>query len=252
MGFFRKLLEDHGYIEKSKGEQPSEEKPQPEQPAKGTQDTQPAFFPVHGKPHSSPSQMMGKSTGSTNPFNIITEEPDPAFIKFFEDEMGERNPPGLDYFEFRQQYAIMKQRMPSADPNVILLAVITNFETNDVKAKDLLISASFYKGLLTDKKNMFLQDSANEKKQLLSQREKTVNTHVGNIEAKKAEAESLQQRLQEIEYEIQEEQTKMDLARTAGNEMIEEFNKAELKLKAACEHMLRAIDADIETLSSVS
>ncbi len=254
MGFFRKLLEDNGFIEKEENEEEVSDNSIKEQPQQDTQGTTPAFFPVHGQ--SANTSHAQTASGNLGPnygvFDANVEKPDEAFVKFFEDEMGERNPPGLDYFEFRQQYAIMQQKMPHADPRVILQAVVTNFETNDVHAKDLLMSAAFYKGILTDKKNMFLQDSANEKRQLLAKRQNTMTAHERNIAAKRSEAEQLQKRLQEIELEIHDEKTKMDLASTAGNGMIEEFNKAELKLKAACDYMLKAINDDIQVLSSLS
>ena len=245
----KKFLKDNGFItddDPKKDTGTNQLSPQQSQSS-----ATPQFFPVHGMVpfagvYTPSSAEVTAAVGSST-----MAAPDPAFIKFFESEMAAKNPPGLDYFEFRQQYGIMKSKMQQADPQVILQAVLTSFDLNNVPVKDLISSASFYKGVLTTKKVAFLDDSRREKEQLLAKRESMIKTHAQNIQNKQKELQDLQKRLQQLEQEIHTEQNNMELAKNAGSEVINQFDAAEQKISVACDFMMSAIDADLTKLHAM-
>ncbi len=84
-------------------------------------------------------QQPSPVAAASAPVGNTAENVDPAFIKFFEDEMSKTNFPGPDYFEFRKQMQAMYQKIgKGTPPHVILQAVLTSFEAMNVPASRLL------------------------------------------------------------------------------------------------------------------
>jgi len=96
----KSFLQQQGFIE----DDAAGKNKQADKPA-GAPAIAPAYFPVD-----TINQPGGKIAGTDPSFvsplpraiGNAGEQPDPSFIKFFEDELVKSNLPGPDYFEFRQ------------------------------------------------------------------------------------------------------------------------------------------------------
>src|SRR5262249_5545776 len=151
------------------------------------QTIEPTYFPLYSGETSAP--QSGTTTESKSfvvadsaAVNNTAEGVDPAFIKFFEDELTKTNFPGPDYFEFRKQMQAMYQKLgKGTPPNVILQAVLTSFEAMNVPSARLLETAKQYKDILEKKKIDFLNGAAAEKDKQLKKRQEVLQTQQNNL-----------------------------------------------------------------------
>ena len=148
----------------------------------------PTFFPLQpaagtassNAGPSDPSFVVMAPQQSTSEKNQL----DPTFVKFFEDELVKANLPGLDYFEFRQQLIKTQQKMATkgmAAPEVVLQAVMMNFETQDVTPAKLIETARQYKTIVKQKNDDFLKGAATEKNNQLQKRQSVLQAHNDTI-----------------------------------------------------------------------
>ncbi len=217
----------------------------------------PVYFPV------SPATEGGtKPTGSDPSFvtplhqaaSASTEQLDPSFIKFFEDELSKANLPGPDYFEFRQQLVKTQQKMAAKGmvaPDVVLQAVLTNFETQDITPAKLAEAANHYKGILTQKKDDFLKGAASEKNNQLQKRQTVLQQHEDSIKKIQQQLQQLELQKLQLEEAMTKEKTQLEADKTMGKEGITKIERAEQLIAAAHSYMLAAIDSDIKRLQSV-
>jgi len=204
----------------------------------------PTYFPVDdpGSPVTAPSQS---TTGN--------ESLDPAFIKFFEDELNRINFPGPDYFEFRKQMIVMHQKIgkKGTPPDVILQAVLTSFEAQNVSTSSLVTTAKQYKDALQKKKEDFLKGAASEKDKQLKKRQDALLAHQDNLNQMKTQLLQLQNQMNQLQDMIKREQTQMEVDKTLGKEGIEKIERAEKQLSLAFDFMDASINSDINQLQSV-
>ena len=107
-------------------------------------------------------------------------QPDPSFIKFFENELVKANLPGPDYFEFRQLLVKTQQKMAAkggSAPEVVLQAVLMSFEAQDVSPAKLMDAARHYKEVIKQKNDDFLKGAATEKSNQLQKRQDVLQGH---------------------------------------------------------------------------
>ena len=218
----------------------------------------PTFFPVQ-----SATNDATANTGSPDPSFVIMpsqqnsnekNQIDPTFVKFFEEELVKANLPGPDYFEFRQQLIKTQQKMTTKGivaPEVVLQAVLMNFETQDITPAKLLETAKQYKAIVKQKNDDFLKGAATEKNNQLQKRQSVLQSHNDNIK-------KLQQQIQQIEIQkaqldeaMNGEKTQMEIDRSLGKEGIEKIEKAERLLSLAHDYIQSTIDTDIKNLQSV-
>ena len=147
----------------------------------------PSFFPVTQVPvNTVPDVLASADPSFVTPLKNLNDQsaPDPAFIKFFEDELAKTNLPGPDYFEFRQLLIKTQQKMASKGivaPEVVLQTVIMSFEAQDITPAKLIDAARHYKDILKQKNDDFLKGASSEKNNQLQKRQTVMQQHDGNI-----------------------------------------------------------------------
>ena len=218
----------------------------------------PRYFPITSAVADAGQAMP--STSSNNPSFVVAnsqqavsakEEIDPSFIKFFEDEMTKSNLPGPDYFEFRQLLLKTQQKMTAKGmtaPEVILQAVLTSFEAQDIPRAKLIEAARHYKDVLKKKSGDFLKGAATEKNNQLQKREAVLQGHNEAIQKIQQQLLQLEQQRKQLEQTMNKEKTQMEVDKTLGKEGIEKIEKAERLITLAHDYMQSAINADINTL----
>ena len=250
----KSFLKDQGFIQDSPGPAPS--KPSEKTKSSNTS-VSPEYFPIQPSSDGSASSTTGGGEPSfVTPIGQATQKQDqldPAFVKFFEDELAKANLPGPDYFEFRQLLLKTQQKMVAkgvAAPEVVLQAVLTSFEAQEISPSKLLNDARHYKSVIQQKKDDFLKGAESEKNNQLQKRENVLQAHTENI--KKIEAQLMQLDLQrkQLEDALNKEKTQMDVDKTLGKEGIEKIEKAQRLINAAHAYMQTVIDGDIKNLES--
>jgi len=217
----------------------------------------PTYFPVEPASQASarttagdPSFVSPLQSGSVG----VGEQPDPSFIKFFEDELVKANLPGPDYFEFRQLLVKTQQKMAAKGivaPEVVLQAVMTSFEAQDATPVKLVEAAKHYKDILKQKNDDFLKGAAAEKNNQLQKRQAALQTHDENIKKLEQQLAQLEQQRKQLEEAVSKERTQLDVDKSLGKEGIEKIEKAERLINQAHAFMQSSIDTDIKRLQSV-
>ncbi len=182
------------------------------------------------------------------------EQPDASFIKYFEDELVKSNLPGPDYFEFRQQLIKTQQKMADkgvAAPEVVLQAVLTSFEAQDISSVKLVEAARYYKDVLNQKNEDFLKGATAEKNNQLQKRQAVLQGHEENIKKIQQQLQQLEQQKKQLEESMSREKTQQDVNKTLGQEGIEKIEKASRLIALAHDYMQAAIDTDIKRLQTV-
>lgn len=258
----KKFLKDNGFIEdeaegKVKEPRDSSTKKQPA-PA----DAVPSFFPVTEFTSNASAKNSEESTSEPSfvaPLQQSTNEQmpgalDPAFVKFFEDELVKANLPGPDYFEFRQLLMKTQQKMASKGvvaPEVILQTVIMSFDAQDISPAKLVEAAQHYKDALKQKNDNFLKGAETEKNNQLQKRQTVLQLHEENIRKIQQQIQQLELQKQQLNESLNKEKTQMDIDKTLGKEGIEKIERAERLISLAHNYIQSTIDADIKRLQSM-
>lgn len=216
----------------------------------------PAFFPVTNATETNAKVAADPSfvTPLQQPVTHGNVQPDESFIRFFEDELVKANLPGPDYFEFRQQLIKTQQKMAAkgmAAPEVVLQAVMTSFEAQDISPVKLAEVAAHYKGVLKQKNDDFLKGAAAEKANQLQKRQNVLQLHEESIKKIQQRLQQLELQKQQLEEAMSKEKTQMEADKTLGKEGIAKIERAEQLITAAHTYMQSAIDTDIKRLQSV-
>lgn len=222
---------------------------------------EPTYFPVNAAPQTasagadpsfvSPLQQQGGVSSFTS---SLSDQPDPAFIKFFEDELAKQNLPGPDYFEFRQMLLKMQQRMSAKGmvaPEVVLQAVLTSFEAQEITPARLLQTAQHYKDAISAKKDEFIKGAEAEKNNQLQKRQAALQAHNDAIAKLQQQLQQLEVQKKQLEDALNKEKTQLDIDKSFGKEAIEKIEKAQRSISLAHDFMLGTVDADIKRLQSV-
>jgi|SRR6478735_3826375 len=256
----KKFLQQKGFIEKE--EEPEKKEVEKKAGSSGKQDQQqqqqsiePTYFPLYSgetttetKAGATPAQTPVTPSA---PISNTAESVDPAFIKFFEDELAKQNFPGPDYFEFRKQMQAMYQKIgKGTPPNVILQAVLTSFEAMNVPASRLLETAKQYKDILEKKKVDFLNGAGAEKEKQLKKRQEALLAHQDNLKKMQDQLTQLKNQERQLIEMMTKEQTQLEVNKTLGKESIEKIERAEKQIAMAHNYMNSAIDADISQLNA--
>jgi hypothetical protein len=254
----KKFLQQKGFIEKE--EEPEKKEAEKNTASSGTQEQQqtiePTYFPLYSgeTTETKPAAATGAQspvTADSAAINNTAESVDPAFIKFFEDELTKTNFPGPDYFEFRKQMQAMYQKIgKGTPPHVILQAVLTSFEAMNVPAARLLETAKQYKDVLEKKKLEFLNGAGAEKEKQLKKRQDALQAHQNNLKRMQEQLQQLKNQELQLMDMITKEQTQLEVNKTLGKESIEKIERAEKQIAMAHKYMITAIDADISQLNS--
>ena len=249
------FLQEKGFIE-------SDHKSGPDEKSKNVtteqtpEDVEPTYFPFLN------AETPGNQTASSIPKQVEISDPptqtndtesiDQAFIKFFEDELVKTNYPGPDYFEFRKQMLAMHQKIgkKGTPPEVILQAVLTSFEAQNIPSSKLVDTAKQYKQILTNKKNEFLKGAAAEKDKQLQKRQNALQAHQDNLNQMQGQLVQLQNQIKQLQDMTKKEQTQMEVDKTLGKEGIQKIEKAEKQITLAYDYMITAINTDIDQLQS--
>jgi hypothetical protein len=217
----------------------------------------PTYFPVEPVAQTSAKSATGDPS-FVSPLQqtaiIAGEQPDPSFIKFFEDELVKANLPGPDYFEFRQLLVKTQQKMAAKGivaPEVVLQAVMTSFEAQDATPPKLIEAARHYKDILAQKNDDFLKGAAAEKNNQLQKRQAALQTHDDNIKKLEQQLAQLEQQKKQLEDAVSKEKTQLDVDKSLGKEGIEKIERAERLINQAHAFMQSSIDTDIKRLQSV-
>jgi len=222
------------------------------------QTVEPTYFPLYnsGDPGSkiTPSDSRQSETPGVTSQNNKAENIDEAFIKFFEDELIKVNFPGPDYFEFRKQMLAMHQKIgkKGTSSEIILQAVLTSFEAQNIPTSKLLETAKQYKEILEKKKNDFLKGAAAEKDKQFQKRQNALENHQNNLNQMQSQLLQLQTQMKQLQDMIKREQTQMEVDKTLGKEGVEKIERAEKQISLAHDFMIGAINADIDQLQSAN
>jgi peptidoglycan hydrolase CwlO-like protein len=235
------FLQEKGFIEKDKAEDKKENVT-----SASTAQVAPTYFPIHD------SATTGTSSSTTNSITSTAEAIDPAFIKFFEDELARINLPGPDYFEFRRQMIAMHQKIgkKGTSPEIILQAVLTSFEAMNVSNSNIVTTAKQYREALEKKKTDFLKGAGAEKDKQLKKRQDALQMHQDNLNQMQNQLLQLQNQMNQLQDMIKREQTQMEVDKTLGKEGIEKIERAEKQISMAYEFMVSSIESDIKQLQS--
>jgi uncharacterized protein YktA (UPF0223 family) len=182
------------------------------------------------------------------------EQPDANFIKYFEDELLKANLPGPDYFEFRQQLVKTQQKMADKGvqaPELVLQAVLTSFEAQDISSVKLVEAARHYKEVLKQKNEDFLKGAGAEKNNQLQKRQAVLQAHEDNIKKIQQQLQQLELQKKQLEDSMNKEKTQQDVNKSLGQEGIEKIEKASRLIMQAHDYMQGAIDTDIKRLQTV-
>lgn len=253
----KSFLAQQGFIKEEPGDEksPAEEGKASPQPAPAP--VTPTYFPVNqpaaasaaaGEPSFvSPLQQTIAATQADG-------QPDPAFIKFFEDELVKTNLPGPDYFEFRQMLLKTQQKMAAKGivaPEVVLQAVLTSFEAQDVATSKLVETARHYKDVIAQKKDDFLKGAEAEKNNQLQKRQSVLQAHNDAIAKLQQQLTQLEAQKKQLEDTLNKEKTQAEVDRSLGKEAIEKIERAQRSITAAHDYMQNTVDTDIKRLQSV-
>jgi uncharacterized phage infection (PIP) family protein YhgE len=233
------FLQEKGFVEKDK----NEEKKDNVTSAPSAQ-VAPTYFPINSD--------AAPQSSTSNTITSTAEVADPAFIKFFEDELLRANFPGPDYFEFRKQMIAMHQKIgrKGTPPEVILQAVLTSFEAMNISTGNLVDTAKQYKDALEKKKSDFLNGAEAEKNKQLKKRQDALQTHQDNLGQMQTQLLQLQNQMNQLQDMIKREQTQMEVDKTLGKEGIEKIERAQKQISLAYEFMVSSINSDIKQLQS--
>jgi hypothetical protein len=219
----------------------------------------PTFFPLHSATDAATSKSSGEipDPSFVAPLQQNTSEKeqlDPTFVKFFEDELVKANLPGPDYFEFRQQLIKTQQKMTAkgiAAPEVVLQAVLMNFETQGIAPAKLIEAARQYKVIIKQKNDDFLKGASSEKNNQLQKRQSVLQSHNDNIKKIQDQLRQLELQKQQLDQSMNKEKTQLEINKTLGKEAIEKIEKAERLITLAHNYIQSTIDTDITRLQSV-
>lgn len=252
----KSFLKEQGFIADDSHDNKKKESPTSNLQAASS--VAPTYFPIEGAGSSSagdnePSFVTPLKQNSTASSSVGTQ-PDPQFIKFFEDELTKTNLPGPDYFEFRQMLIKTQQKMASKGmvaPEVVLQAVLTSFEAQNVSTGKLIEAARVYKENIKNKNEEFLKGAAAEKNNQLQKRQAVLQQHDETIKKIQQQMAQLDQQRKQLEDQMNKERTQQEVDKTLGKEGIEKIEKAEKLIAVAHDYMQSMIDQDIQRLQSV-
>ena len=219
----------------------------------------PTFFPLNSNlitstPSSNDTESEPSFVTPLAKSSNETVQPDPAFVKFFEDELVKANLPGPDYFEFRQLLIKTQQKMATkgvAAREVVLQAVLMSFEAQEISPAKLVEAARHYKDIIKQKNDDFLKGASTEKNNQLQKRQNVLQAHNDNIKKIQQQLQQLELQKQQLESSLNKEKTQMDVDKTLGQEGIEKIEKAERLISSAHSYIQSTIDDDIKRLQSV-
>lgn len=228
-------------------------------PTKDSESLAPTFFPV--QPMDTGQKSSGNDSSADPSFvtplqqdKADKDQPDPSFVKFFENEMLKANLPGQDYFEFRQLLIKTQQKMAAKGgnaPEVVLQAVLMSFEAQDITPVKLVEAARHYKDVLKQKNDDFVKGAETEKSNQLQKRQEVLRDHDDAIHKIQLELQQLDIKKQELNESLNKERTQMDVDKTLGQEGIKKIEKAERLIALAHDYIQASIDADIKRLQNV-
>jgi hypothetical protein len=254
MGFID-FLKQKGFIEDGPGNKDKGKANQPD--ATQVSGVAPTYFPLTDIGGVGSSASVQSEPSFVTPLQQNTnqrEQLDPAFIKFFEDELVKANLTGPDYFEFRQMLLKTQQKMTAkgvAAPEVVLQAVLMSFEAQEVSPGKLIETARQYKDMLRQKNNDFLKGAAAEKNNQLQKRQQVLETHNGNIQKIQQQLQQVELQKKQLDEAMNREKTQLEVSKTLGKEGIEKIEKAERLISLAHDYMQSSIDADIKRLQTI-
>lgn len=253
----KKFLQEQGFIEDDKEKTGTK----PAVASQGTSNVPPPmYFPLNTSGETGGS--ASSDTAQSDPSFVAPLQQtisakaslDPTFVKFFEDELVKANLPGPDYFEFRQMLLRTQQKMANkgfAAPEVVLQAVLTSFESQDIHPPELIGAARKYKDILTQKKEDFLKGAETEKNNQLQKRQNALQAHNDNIRKLEQQLQQLELQKKQLDEAMNKEKTQMEVDKTLGKEGIEKIERAQHLIAVAHDYMQSSIDADIKRLQSV-
>ncbi|MFL5740890.1 MAG: hypothetical protein ACJ75B_11775, partial [Flavisolibacter sp.] len=162
------------------------------------------------------------------------------------------NFPGPDYFEFRKQMVAMHQKIGKrgTPPEVMLQAVLTSFEAQNISTSAIVDTAKQYRNALQKKKEDFLKGASAEKDKQLRKRQDALQSHQDNLNQMQTQLLQLQNQMNQLQDMIKREQTQMEVDKTLGKEGIEKIERAEKQIASAYEFMVASINSDISQLQS--
>jgi hypothetical protein len=253
----KSFLQQQGFIaEEPDGKTKEQQSASDTQPA-----VEPTFFPIPGTVKSKQTEQATAGAGTDPSFvaplqqsNGSKEQPDPTFVKFFEDELVKANLAGPDYFEFRQQLAKTQQKMAARGvvaPDVVLQAVLTSFEAQDISTAKLIDAAKHYKQLIRQKNDDFHKGASAEKNNQLQKRQSVLQSHNDNIRKLQEQIQQLDAQKQQLEESMAREKSQIEIDRSLGKDGIEKIERAEKLIDSAHEYIQSTIDNDIKALQSV-
>ena len=253
----KSFLQEKGFIEKETDKKETNTGTAVSQQAP-TESVPPTYFPIGNQDdpvkgtNPQPSYVVPLETSRPAATASQQAKIDEAFIKFYEDELTKANLPGPDYFEFRKQMQTMHQKMANkgASADVILQAVLTSFEAQNVPPSKLVEAAKHYKEILGNKKDDFLKGANAEKDKQLQNRQNALQTHQANMAQMQNQLVQLQKQIDQLQNDIKKEQTQMEVDKTLGKEGIEKIERAASQITMAHDYMIAAIDSDIRQLQS--
>jgi len=258
----KSFLVQQGFIKEEpadakKPDAESNSAPAPARPAPTP--VEPTYFPVSPAAQTAtgadPSFVSPLQQVSSQSFtSSLNDQPDPAFIKFFEDELAKQNLPGPDYFEFRQMLLKMQQRMSAKGmvaPEVVLQAVLTSFEAQEITPAKLLQTAQHYKDAIRDKKEEFIKGAEAEKNNQLQKRQGALQAHNDAIAKMQQQLQQLEMQRKQLEDALNKEKTQLDIDKSFGKEAIDKIEKAQRAISLAHDFMQGTVDTDIKRLQSV-
>jgi len=252
----KSFLKDQGFIQESPDSSSNKSSDKSKKPS-SAQTVAPEYFPI------TPASEGGNSTSASGEPSFVAplsqtiskqDQPDPAFIKFFEDELAKANLPGPDYFEFRQSLLKTQQKMAAKGvvaPEVVLQAVLTSFEAQDITRSKLVTDARHYKEVIQQKKEDFVNGAEAEKNKQLQKRENVLKTHSDNISRMQSQLQQLEVQRKQLEDSLNKEKTQMDVDKSLGKEGIEKIERAQRLINTAYAYMQSVIDDDIKNLQSL-
>jgi hypothetical protein len=255
----KNFLKQRGFIEDEPGDKTKEHGDHSNTVQQPVSEIAPTFFPLHSTTDAavstSPGEIPDPSFVAPLQQNAgEREQLDPTFVKFFEDELVKANLPGPDYFEFRQQLIKTQQKMTArgmAAPEVVLQAVLMNFETQGIEPAKLIEAARQYKAIIKQKNDDFLKGASAEKNNQLQKRQSVLQSHNDNIKKIQDQLRQLELQKQQLDQSMNKEKTQLEINKTLGKEAIEKIEKAERLITLAHNYIQSTIDTDITRLQSV-
>jgi hypothetical protein len=255
----KSFLKQQGFIEDELGDKAKEHGDNSRESQEPVS-TAPTFFTQHSPEPATPisttsgtipdPSFVAPLLQNTN----IQEQLDPTFVKFFEDELVKANLPGPDYFEFRQQLIKTQQKMAAkglAAPEVVLQAVLMNFEAQEIPPAKLIEAARQYKVIIKQKNDDFLKGASVEKNNQLQKRQTVLQSHNDSIKKIQQQLQQLEIQKQQLDESMNKEKTQLEINKTLGKEAIEKIEKAERLISLAHNYIQSTIDTDIQRLQSV-